>query len=297
MKNSLSKEELKNDLLYDTLKALTRSLQGLNIPLYVVGATARDVMMKLLSEDEVRRRTNDLDVAIALQNWSDFDRVKEKLEQNHFKKVKDKQKFYYKGEANDNDFEVDVVPFGDIAVNEQISWPPEGNPVMSVRCFDDVMAHSMDVSVGDEITFKIAPLYGQFLIKFDTWVDRHAKTDKDAIDMFYFLNSYYRVKVMNDSIPPDEIYASDDDKELTYEVLSARWLAYDISKVLSTEHLVYYIEIIEEELNKEEKSLLLYHFMNNISEDKEDRYELCFDIWSEIRNFLRKELEVRNNEN
>lgn len=94
MKNSLSKEELKNDLLYDTLKALSSSLQGLKIPLYVVGATARDVMMKLLCEDEVRRRTNDLDVAIALQNWSDFDRVKEKLEQNHFKKVKDKQKFF-----------------------------------------------------------------------------------------------------------------------------------------------------------------------------------------------------------
>lgn len=37
--------------------------------------------------------------------------------------------------------------------------------------------------------------------------------------------------------------------------------------------------------------------MNNISEDKEDRYELCFDIWSEIRNFLKKELEVRSNEN
>lgn len=297
MKNSLSKEELKNDLLYDTLKALSSSLQSLNIPLYVVGATARDVMMKLLGEDEVRRRTNDLDVAIALQDWSDFDRVKKKLEQNHFNKVKDKQKFIYKGEANDNDFEVDVVPFGNIAVNEQICWPPEGNPVMSVRCFDDVMAHSMDVSVGDEITFKIAPLYGQFLIKFDAWIDRHAKTDKDAVDMFYFLNSYFNVKVMNDSVPPDEIYASDDDKELTHEVLSARWLAYDISKILSTEHLVYYIEIIEEELKKEENSLLLYHFMNNISEDKEDRYELCFDIWSEIRNFLSKELEVRNDEN
>lgn len=292
MKNSLSKEELKNDLLYDTLKALSSSLQEIDIPLYVVGATARDVMMKLLGEGEVRRRTNDLDVAIALQNWSDFDKVKEKLEQNHFKKVKDKQKFFYKGGNNNNDFEVDVVPFGNIAVNEQICWPPEGNPVMSVRCFDDVMAHSMDISVGGEIAFKIAPLYGQFLIKLDTWIDRHAKTDKDAVDMFYFLNSYYRVKVMNNCIPPDEISISDDE-DPAYEILSARWLAYDISKVLSTEHLEYYAGIIEEELGKEENSSLLYHFMNNFSEDKEDRYELCFNIWSEIRNFLKKELEER----
>lgn len=252
--------------------------------------------MKLLDEGEVRRRTNDLDVAIALHDWSDFDKIKEKLEQNHFKKVKDKQKFLYMGEANNNDFEVDVVPFGNIAVNEQICWPPEGNPVMSVRCFNDVMKHSIDISINNEISFKIAPLYGQFLIKFDTWIDRHAKTDKDAVDMFCFLDNYYRVKVMNDNIPPEEIYI-EEDKAPTYEILSARWLAYDISKVLSTEHLIYYIGIIEEELNKEEKSFLLYHFMNNISEDKEDRYELCFDIWNEIRNFLKKELETRKNGN
>lgn len=97
MKYSLSKEELKNDLLYDTLKALTSSLQEIDIPLYVVGATARDIMMKLLDEDEVRRRTNDLDVAIALKDWSDYDTVQNKLESNHFIKEKDKQKFYYKG--------------------------------------------------------------------------------------------------------------------------------------------------------------------------------------------------------
>lgn len=290
MKNSLNKEELKNDLLYDTLKALSSSLREINIPLYVVGATARDIMMKLLGESEVRRRTNDLDVAIALQDWSEFDKVKEKLEKNHFNKMKGKHKFFYEGEDGCNDFEVDVVPFGNIAVDEQVCWPPEGNPVMSVRCFDDVMAHSIDVSINDEITFKIAPLYGQFLIKFDAWIDRHAKTDKDAVDMFCFLEKYYSVKVMNGSIPPDDVVNED----LSYDVLSARWLAYDISKILSTDHLEYYIRIIEEELNKDEKSILLYHFMNNISEDNEDRYELCSDIWNEIQKVLKDELKIRN---
>ncbi len=296
MKNSLCKDELKNDLLYDTLKALSKSLLEIDIPLYVVGATARDITMKLLGEYEVRRRTNDLDVAIALQNWSDFDKVKEKLEQNHFKKVKDKQKFFYKGADGNNDFEVDVVPFGSIAIDEQICWPPEGNPVMSVRCFDDVMAYSMDISIDDEIIFKIAPLYGQFLIKFDTWIDRHAKTDKDAIDMFYFLNSYYRVKVMDNNTPPDQIYLRDDN-DPDYIILSARWLAYDISKILTTEHLTYYVEIIKEELEKEERSTLLYHFTNNLPENKEDRYELCFNVWSDIRKFFIMELELRNNGN
>ena len=297
MKYSLSKEELKNDLLYDTLKALTSSLQEIDIPLYVVGATARDIMMKLLDEDEVRRRTNDLDVAIALKDWSDYDMVQNKLESNHFIKEKDKQKFYYKGVDGKNDFEVDVVPFGGVAQDEQICWPPEGNPVMSVKCFEDVMACSLTVSIDNNITFQIAPLCGQFLIKLDTWIDRHAKTNKDAVDMYYFLTKYFTTMVMNGATPPDEINLSDDKEDIELDILSARWLALDIAKLLSDEHLKYYITIIHDELSKEEDSALFYQFMNNFSDDKEDKYEASFNIWSAIKDFFGKELETRNHEN
>lgn len=297
MKTSLTKDELKNDLLYNTLRALSHSLSQLNIPLYVVGATARDIIMKLLNEGEVRRRTNDLDVAIALQEWSDFDRVKDVLQSNHFKKVKDKQKFYYKDENNDNDFEVDVVPFGKIAEDEQICWPPEGNPVMSVRCFEDVMANSISISINDEVHFDIASLCGQFLIKFDAWIDRHANTDKDAIDMFYFLDKYYTTMVMDGEIPPDEIGPNEDEDDLEFITLSARWIAYDIGKMLNSEHLVYYIEFIQSELDREEDSTLIYHFMKNMDEEKDNRYEICFDIWSNIKDYLQKELEKRDNGN
>lgn len=297
MKTSLTKEELKNDLLYNTLKALSRSLSQLGIPLYVVGATARDIMMKLLKEDEARRRTNDLDVAIALQDWTDFDKVKDTLQSNHFEKMENKQKFYYKGENNDNDFEVDVVPFGKIATNEQICWPPEGNPVMSVRCFEDVMAHSISILVNGDVSFEIAPLCGQFLIKFDTWIDRHASTDKDATDMYYFLDKYYIAMVMNDVTSPDEIGPHEKEDNLDIIVLSARWIAYDIGNMLNTEHLEYYIKSIQNELNKEEDSMLLYHFMKNMDEDKEDKYEICYEIWSNIKDYMQKRLEQRSYEN
>ncbi len=34
------------------------------------------------------------------------------------------------------------------------------------------------VVIEDAITIKMAPLSGQFLIKFDTWLDRHLLTTK-----------------------------------------------------------------------------------------------------------------------
>ena len=95
----------------------------------------------------------------------------------------------------------------------------------------------------------------------------------------------------------DEIELESDNEDLEFIVLCARWIAYDISKMLSTEHLKYYISFIQEELDKEESSTLIFHFMKNMNEDKDNRYDVCYEIWRNIKDFLQKELELRNNEN
>ena len=92
MKNSLNKEELENDALYETLKALSDCITRIGLKLYVVGATARDIMMKLLDEHPSKRKTRDLDVAIALSDWSQFDNLSEILQDNHFRKAPANQK-------------------------------------------------------------------------------------------------------------------------------------------------------------------------------------------------------------
>ena len=126
MKNSMSKKDLENDALYDTLKALSYCVSSLGLKLYVVGATARDLMMKLLDEYPSKRKTRDLDVAIALSDWSQFENLSQILQKNYFRKDPANQKFYYEGKKHDNDYEVDVVPFGDIAgEDETLLWPPE----------------------------------------------------------------------------------------------------------------------------------------------------------------------------
>ena len=191
MKNSITKKELENDLLFDTLQALHNCVTKLGLDLYVVGATARDLMMKMLDEAPSKRKTRDLDVAIALSDWSQFDNLSKELLANHFQKEKAKQKFYYKGEQNKNDYEVDIVPFGDIAEDEVILWPPDSTPEMSVKCFTDVMNHSIPISVDGKFTVHIAPLAGQFFIKLDSWMDRHDRDHKDADDMFFILDKFY----------------------------------------------------------------------------------------------------------
>jgi len=297
MEYRITKEELGNDWLYSTLVALDKCMAEHGLPLYVVGARARDVAMKLMKGDEPKRRTEDLDVAIAIKDWQTFDEVCGTLKKNHFKRHGETQKFFYKGENGDIDFEVDIVPFGGVAIDEKIGWPPEGNPVMSVKCFQDVMNEAVTVIVNDEVSVKMAPLCGQFLIKLDTWNDRNASTDKDAEDMLFILKNYLDIQLLyqENNVPPEVV--SFGDESLDAIVLGAQWLAYDISKLLTTEHLQYYSDLTNEELEKEEKSDLIYHFMkyygNSEIDDIGSYYEPCRQIWGVFAEIFSNALEER----
>jgi len=295
MKNSMSKKDLENDALYDTLKALSDCVSSLGLKLYVVGATARDLMMKLLDEYPSKRKTRDLDVAIALSDWSQFENLSQILQKNYFRKDPANQKFYYEGKKHDNDYEVDVVPFGDIAgEDETLLWPPEYEKEMSVKCFTEVMNRSMPITIDKLFNINIATLAGQFLIKLDAWNDRHtAEYDsKDADDMFLILSRYHDAYIKEPNItPPDAVDYNNHDNETIW---GAQWLASDIKNILSNEHLIYYVNMINAELSKKTESDLINNFIRLYGDEKEEAYDISIKIWSNIYDILNQEIETKN---
>lgn len=289
MKNSISKKELENDLLYDTLKALNKCITGMGLNVYVVGATARDLIMKLLDETASKRKTKDLDVAIALSDWSQFNKLCEVLQTHYFHKGKAKQKFFYKGELHENNYEVDIVPFGEIADDEIIAWPPDGTPEMSVKCFTNVMEHAIPININEEFTVYVASLAGQFFIKLDSWIDRHDRVHKDAEDMYFILDKFYLTSIMDNQTPPDDVDLNSEDL-----IRGAKWIGSDMRVILSTEHLDYYSELIQEELKKGTESELIKDFIKLYGDEKKDAYETSYAIWNSIYEILKKEIAVRN---
>lgn len=254
MEYRIQKTDLPNNLLVETLQSLSECYQQLQLPLYVVGATALNIALRLLHLDDVPRRTLDLDVAVALSNWSEYEQLTAILLQNRFVKAPEKQRFYYQF-ANKMSYEVDIVPFGPIAKQEQVAWPPEGSPVMSVRCFEDVMDSADVVCVEDNFSFRLASLSGQFLIKLDTWQDRHLITNKDAADMVFILQNVYVAYALLRNIFPPEI----DIEAEHFSVLvgGAEWIASDLKTMLTPKHQSYYSNLLFSELEKEENSKLL----------------------------------------
>ena len=255
MEFTISKNELKNPFLVETLHALAECYAALNMELYVVGAVARDLALHLLQINDPYRGTLDLDVAVLMADWNQYNQLTETLLRHQFVKAAEKQRFYYLGTTGNFRYIVDIVPFGSITRQEKIAWPPDGNPVMSVRCFDDVMAHADRVLVDNSFSFHLASLSGQFLIKLDAWSDRNALTKKDASDMVHILrNVYVAYALSRQALPPEiNIEAS----EFDVVVAGAEWIAADLTQMLSKEHRQFYATMLQDEVNQEENSALI----------------------------------------
>lgn len=282
MKYIITKKDFNNDLLVETLSALAKCYQQLPADVYVVGAVARDLAFQLLQVENASRRTLDLDVAVMLKEWGQYKLLSEIMLDNGFVKAPEKQRFLYLGIDGQRQYVVDIVPFGSIAEHGQVAWPPEGSPVMSIRCLEDVMRTADRIQVDNDFAFYMPSLSGQFLVKFDAWLDRGATTRKDAYDMVYILQNVYVAYALAHNVLPDEVDIDAEHFDVT--VAGAEWIASDLTQMLTAENRSFYANIIQAELDEEENSRLL-NDMLDVSDSR--NYLLYRRALSRIEEILR----------
>lgn len=273
---TISSEKIGNPLLIELLRKLTDSFGRMDREFYVIGATARDIIVQQLLDTASTRRTRDLDIAIAIPDWDAFEQIKERLVADGFKKSNDMyQRFYYGA------YEVDIVPYGVVAKeDDNIYWPPEEVVAMSVKGFDEVLSEAITVSIDDEFKVKIASLHGLFLLKLNAWLDRNAKTSKDAEDMSFILSNYFMANL--DREIHQEVY---DWENFDEYIVGGYWLAHDLVTLLNVNQLNYYKEVIEGELAKEEESRLINQMIENSYSLK---YETARETWQVIADVFSK---------
>ena len=273
---TISSEKIGNPLLIELLRKLTDSFGRLDREFYVIGATARDIIVQQLLDTASTRRTKDLDIAIAIPDWDAFEQIKERLIADGFKKSNDMyQRFYYGA------YEVDIVPYGVVAKeDDNIYWPPEEVVAMSVKGFDEVLSEAITVSIDDEFKVKIASLHGLFLLKLNAWLDRNAKTSKDAEDMSFILSNYFMANL--DREIHQEVY---DWENFDEYIVGGYWLAHDLVTLLNVNQLNYYKEVIEGELAKQEESRLINQMIENSYSLK---YETVRATWQIIADVFSK---------
>ena len=281
MNFKITSEKIANPLLVELLKKLTDSFNRMGREFYVIGATARDIIIRQLIDTTSGRRTKDLDIAIAIPDWSVFDEIKEVLVADGFKKSTDmRQRFYY------GEYELDIVPYGVAKEDDNIYWPPEEEIAMSVKGFDEVLSESITVNIDGEFDIRIASLHGLFLLKFNAWLDRNIETSKDAEDMSFILSNYFMANL--DRNVYTEVY---DWENFDEYIVGGYWLARDLLLLLTKEQIVYYKDCIEKELEKDDESRLFNQIIENCYGLT---YETVKEAWQTIADVFQKAIEDEN---
>jgi predicted nucleotidyltransferase len=217
---------------------------SMNIPFFIVGATARDILLEVHHGIGSKRATVDIDIAVFIDNWDQFKRLMDELIGiNVFTPTRDIHRLLFKKRLP-----IDIVPFGGVAEKgDLIEWPPDGSIKMSVTGFRECFQHAVQVKISDKpkLSISVVSLAGLAILKLVSWDDNSARRQKDASDLVFIIRNYLDAGNLERLFEeaPDIVDSSDYD----YEAGSARLLGRDISKIAYTSTTNRLIEILRRE--------------------------------------------------
>jgi predicted nucleotidyltransferase len=173
----------------EALSIVKKVADSLNIPFFVVGASARDYILKHCYGIKPPRMTRDIDLGVEVASWEQFNQLKESLiaTGKFSPDKKEPQRFLFDSVI------VDIVPFGSIAdKNKRISWPPEHEIFMSMLGFKEAYEYSIVVRLSSdpELDIKLPTLPGLALMNLISWKEKYPERKRDAEDLLLIMQKY-----------------------------------------------------------------------------------------------------------
>lgn len=187
---SVPRERPLDPITLDILRRVDAIARDLAIDYFVVGAMARDILLTGVFGLSVSRATRDVDLAVAVHAWREFDEVKARLVATGSFRSDERimHRLYHRTAAG---YPLDIIPFGGVErQGGMIAWPPDGAVVMNVASYAEVFASAVPVEVEPRLTIRIASLAGLAILKLCAWADRGAGDPRDALDFATLLRRY-----------------------------------------------------------------------------------------------------------
>lgn len=281
MTNTLLK--LRKELPDNQKKILIKvfdALSALEIKAFVVGATARDLIFEYVYEANIKRKTEDIDFGVAVESWTDYERLKKSLiSTKKFKNdTKNEQRLWWTELGEE--MKIDLVPFGNLeSPTGQIAFPPKGDFVMSTVGFEEAFENSLLLEINENLTIRIASLAGLVLLKFVAYNDRPAERRRDIQDIFFIAGNYLNAG-NEERLYEENADLLDDD--FNYETSGARLLGRDLAPLLTEQTK----DIILKLLAEEDDGGNLQKFADIIASEElfdENRYELIIETFRQLR--------------
>ncbi|MGB8960159.1 MAG: hypothetical protein WCC00_14215 [Candidatus Aminicenantales bacterium] len=172
----------------DALIRIKAAADSLNVPFFIIGATARDIFLKHIYGLAEHRLTLDMDFGVSLSRWEDFFALKKILiEEYEFESQGEIQRLR-RGKML-----IDIVPFGAISGSDRkLLWPPDESRQMTTLGFDETLAASplVRVSTSPDVAVKVCSLAGLVILKLISWQERYPERPDDADDILEIMEKY-----------------------------------------------------------------------------------------------------------
>lgn len=253
MEYKIDSSKISHPLIKPILEELIPFFQEREIKFFIIGATARDIILELNNE-QAGRATRDLDIAIAIEDWDKYAEIDNDLVQlpNFSKDTHQKQRFIYC-----DTYQIDLVPYGQIMEkDDKIYWPPDQDTAMNVLGFKEAEKHILKVNIDDQLEIKVVNLASIFLLKLVAWTDRNSTSSKDADDMGFILTNYLSI---NEDRAIEEFY----DEIYTIEpfdtiVAAGALMGIDLNNLIKDNPATheFLVKVIEQEIELDTESKL-----------------------------------------
>jgi predicted nucleotidyltransferase len=170
--------------------ALEAAAAPLGVEFFLMGAAARDLILRHAHGIEPTRATEDVDFATMVRDWQAYDALRTAL-------IASGEFSARPGPAthrlrHTNGLPLDIVPFGGIErADRTFAWPPEHSTVFECFGMAEAFAASITVRLPDAVELRVAPIEAQVVLKLSAWQDRkHTHPGRDARDLLLFLGRY-----------------------------------------------------------------------------------------------------------
>ena len=247
--NNIREGELK-----EAFDALEEAFAATGTDYYIIGALARDVWYSRGSK--TFRQTKDVDFAVMVGSNDDYNAIKQYLKAN-------KNFVDSKGNAfvmhTASGVQVDILPFGEIEIDEAVNFAGAGLTSIKVNGFREVYdSGTAKVKMETGHHFKIATLPSIVLLKMVSYDDRPEQRSKDPRDIANITAHFFDLQA-------DFIYSkhadlfTEIDNEQTLEEISAIVIGREIRKICAANEILLgrLKQILQSHIGKNDESLFI----------------------------------------
>jgi predicted nucleotidyltransferase len=227
--------------------------QALGLQMMLTGAFARDLHLHHAWGVPVRRKTHDVDFALAVPDWAAFTSLRGELISSGL--FVEAQGVSHRL-RHSSGLPVDLVPFGAIETDQRkIVWPPDGDVVMDVFGFREAWETAVEVALPEAVRARAVSLPALAWLKIVCWQDRHRRSPrKDAQDLQLILSHY--MDAGNDARLWEEFVEWTQQDGFDYELTGARMLGQDMRQQLNAHALSRVGAIVAQQARTDQPGVL-----------------------------------------